>query len=116
MSKRKSDIFCADEGGPRTSKQKCKPVTMIFKWVQGFCIYVAVLSRSQPERVLDLMSYQALIIQTHLEFQDGGWLCYDRTFRLRAASQENHTVEPTLWSLAFSRTNRCRPVSLINVM
>ena len=62
----------------------------------------------------DLLAYQALIIQAQLEYQGDSWLGYDRTFRLRAMSQPDlkwSSVDPTLWSLAFSgkgKVNRCR--------
>lgn len=103
-----------DGDEPRASKQKCKPITSILEWIQCYGIYVAVLSRSQPHRVPDLMGYQALIIQAHLEFQEDNWLGYDRTFRLRAASEGNQQwalIDTTLWNLAFAgkgRTTRCR--------
>lgn len=104
----------ADDEGSKTSKQKCKSVASILEWIQCFGIYVAVLARSQPERVPDLLAYQTLMIQAHLEFQGDNWLGYDRNFRLRAASEGNRkwaTIDTTLWSLAFSgkgRTTRCR--------
>ena len=62
----------------------------------------------------DLLAYQALIIQAQVEYQGDIWLGYDRTFRLRAMSQPNlkwSSVDPTLWSLAFSgkgKVSRCR--------
>lgn len=103
-----------EEESHRLPKPKYRPVTTIIEWVQCFCVFVAVLSRSQPHRVPDLMGYQALILQAHLEFQGDSWLGYDRNFRLRAASEGNQkwsTIDTTLWNLAFSgnrRFNRCK--------
>ena len=103
-----------DDDGFKAPKPKPRPVTTILEWAQCFGIYVAVLSRTQPERVPDLLAYQALIIQAQVEYQGDSWLGYDRTFRLRAMSQPDlkwSSVDPTLWSLAFSgkgKINRCR--------
>ena len=103
-----------DDDGFKAPKPKPRPVTTILEWAQCFGIYVAVLSRTQPERVPDLLAYQALIIQAQVEYQGDSWLGYDRTFRLRAMSQPNlkwSSIGPTLWSLAFSgkgKVNRCR--------
>ena len=103
-----------EEDTHRGSKPKTRPVTSILEWAQCFGIYVAVISRSQPERVPDMLAYQALIIQAQMEYQGDSWLSYDRTFRLRAASKRNldwSAVDPTLWSLAFSgkgKSNGCK--------
>ena len=99
-----------DDDGFKAPKPKPRPVTTILEWAQCFGIYVAVLSKTQPERVPDLLAYQALIIQAliiqaQVEYQGDSWLGYDRTSRLRAMSQPNlkwSSVDPTLWSLAFS--------------
>ena len=104
----------SDDEGFKTLKAKHRPVTTILEWAQCFGIYVAVISRTQPKRVPDLLAYQALVIQAQLEYQGDSWLGYDRTFRLRAMSQPDlkwSSVDPTLWSLAFSgkgKVNRCR--------
>ena len=103
-----------DVEGTISSKAKYKPVTNIIDWTQCFGLYVAVLSRSQPERVADLLGYQTLIIQAYREYDGDCWLGYDRTFRLRAASQGNcnwSSVDTSLWSLAFSgrgKIDRCK--------
>ena len=103
-----------DDDGFKAPKPKPRPVTTILEWAQCFGIYVAILSRTQPERVPDLLAYQALIIQAQVEYQGDSWLGYDRTFRLRAMSQPNlkwSSVDPTLWSLTFSgkgKVSRCR--------
>ena len=67
-------------------------------------IYTAVLSKSQPHRVANLLGYQTLILQAYMEFNGDSWLGYDRTFRLKAVTQENlkwAAIDSTLWSLAF---------------
>ena len=103
-----------DDDGFKAPKPKTRSVIAILEWAQYFGIYVAVLSRTQPERVPDLLAQQALIIQAQVECQGHSWLDYDRTFRFRAMSQSDlkwSFVDPTLWSLAFSgkgKVNRCR--------
>ena len=52
----------SDDEGLKTPNEKHKPVTTILEWAQCFGIYVAVISRTQPKRVPDLLAYQALII------------------------------------------------------
>ena len=103
-----------DDERLKMPKAKHRPVTTILEWAQCFGIFVAVISRTQPKRVPDLLTYQALIIQPQMEYQGDSWLGYDRTFRLRAISQSDlkwSCVDPTLWSLAFigkGKVNRCR--------
>ena len=84
------------------------------EWIQCFSLYIAVISRRQPERVPDLLGYQSLIIDAHREYQGKYWMGYDRRFRQRAAATHMEkwaNIDPTLWSLAFAgrgNTNRCQ--------
>ena len=94
---------------PKASKPVTRPTLSIIEWVQSFGIYTAILSKSQPHRVADLLGYQTLILQAHQEFQGDFWLRYDRTFRQKAATLKNTkwaTIDTTLWSLAFSGRGR----------
>ena len=89
----------------KSTKSKHKTVSNILEWVQCFSIYVAIISRKEPHRVVDLLAYQHLVIQAHQEYQGDCWLGYDRRFRQRAAANPSRswsTIDPTLWSLAFS--------------
>ena len=98
------------------SRQKSKHhrVSGITEWLQGFAVYVAVLSRKQPHCIPDLMGYQLIILEAYSEFRNECWLGYDRHFqKWEASHQETHwaAIEPTLWSLAFqgqARSNRCK--------
>ena len=45
--------------------KKCQ-VTSILEWVQCFSIYTAVIAAKHPERIQDLLGYQALIIEAHI--------------------------------------------------
>ena len=62
-----------------SAKSKICPVTNILEWIQGFGMYMAVLSRKQLERIPDLLAYQSIIIEGYLEFEGNG--CDDRCFR-----------------------------------
>ena len=73
---------------PKASKPVTRPTLSIIEWVQSF-VYTAILSKSQPNRVADLLGYQTLILQAHQEFQGDFWLRYDRTFRQKAATLKN---------------------------
>ena len=46
-----------DDEGFKAPRPKPRPVTTILEWAQCFGIYVAVLSRTQLERVPDLLAY-----------------------------------------------------------
>ena len=54
------------------SKQKSKHrrVSGITEWLQGFAVYVAVLSRKQPHRIPDLMRYQLIILEAYSVFRN----------------------------------------------
>lgn len=43
-----------------------------------------VYFHNAPKRVLDLLSYQALIINAYIEYQGDHWSGYNRQFRQRA--------------------------------
>ena len=40
------------------------------------------------ERIPDLLGYQSLIIEVHLEYEGDNWLAYDRQFCLSAAANQ----------------------------
>ena len=41
---------------------------------------MAVIAKSQPDRIPDLLGYQSLIIKAHLEYAGDGWIGYDKDF------------------------------------
>ena len=93
----------------KASKPATKPNLSIIEWVQSFGIYTAILSKSQPHRVADLLGYQTLILQAYQEFRSDFWLRYDRTFRQKASTSKNAkwaAIDTTIWSLAFSGRGR----------
>ena len=57
-----------------------RPVTSIIEWTQCFTNYIAILVQAQPQRTSDLLGYQHLILEAHLEYSGDGWVVYDRCF------------------------------------
>ena len=107
MARGQEDQFSA-------SKPKRRSVSSILEWIQCFSVYMAVISCKRPDRIQDLLGYQSLILEAHLEYAGDSWLGYDRRFRLAAAANQNTTwavIDPTLWSLAFAgkaKAARCK--------
>ena len=65
--------------------QSRKIVPDLATWTQCFALYVATLASHQPERLPDLIAYQALIAKATLEFRWPSWIVYDQNFRQEAA-------------------------------
>ena len=68
------------------SKQKCQAISSISGWLQAFAVYVAVISKKQPDRVPDLMGYQVLMLEVSNEYKNDCWLAYDRHFHHKLPS------------------------------
>ena len=74
-------------------------------WSQCFALYVAVLAPTQPERIGDLMAYQALIAKASLRYKWPSWVVYDQNFRQEVAGKPNQTwgkVDPSTYTLCFT--------------
>ena len=70
-----------DDKTPR----RCQ-VTNILEWIQCYSIYMAVRLQKYPDKVQDMLGYQALIVEARMEYEGDGWLGYDRRFRQTAAA------------------------------
>ena len=57
----------------KPSHSKKRPVTSIIEWTQCFTNYIAILVQAQPSRTTDLLGYQHLILEAHLEYSGDGW-------------------------------------------
>ena len=87
------------------ARTKKPSVTNKMGWLQCFAVYIAVRCQKQPERIRDLMGYQALIINAYMEYTGDYWMGYDCRFRQITASQPDRSwasIDPTLWHLAFA--------------
>ena len=69
-----------------TKGKRMKRSLSILEWLQAYSIHVAVMSSKFPNCIPDLMGYQSLIIEAHLECKNDCWIGYDRRFRQQAAS------------------------------
>ena len=95
----------AGDDQTKSVKTKRRLVTNIVEWVECFAIYIAVLSKKQPQRVPEMLGYLILILEAHTEYAGDGWLGYDRRFRMAAAGNPSinwAAIDTTLWNLAFS--------------
>ena len=57
----------------KATNSKRRPVTSIIEWTQCFTNYIAILGQSHPGRISDLLGYQHLILEAHLEYSGNGW-------------------------------------------
>ena len=100
-----------DEKGSK--RPKCQ-ITSISEWVQCFGVFMAVVASKSPERIIDMLGYQSIIVEASREYEGDTWLGYDRRFRQMAAATPGSkwaTVAPTLWNMAFTghaRVQRCK--------
>lgn len=94
----------ANVGDRRANKTKLSEVDNIIDWIQCFGIYIAVLSRSAPDLVADLLGYQSLIISASQYRHAGRWVVYDRRFLLKAFAKNIKiwsAIEVTIWNMVF---------------
>ena len=85
-------------------KSKHRRELSIMEWVQSFGVYMAVVARTKPHRIPDLLGYQQQIIQASYNRQPGCWADYDRQFRLKASatsSTEWSIIDLNIWNDTF---------------
>ena len=85
-------------------RQKPQEVMSILQWVQCFGVYIAIVSRTEPERTADLLGYQQLIINSSQHGQQGHWIMYDHHFRLKASAtkcKDWSAIDINIWNMAF---------------
>ena len=66
---------------------------------------MAVVAKSQPNRIPDLLGYRSITIEEHLENGGYSWIGYDDRLRLNAAANSLATwahIDTTLWHLVFT--------------
>ena len=88
-------------------KLKRQVILDIVEWLQCFGTYIAIISRKQPTRVINLLGYQGLIIQAYQEYQGDSWLGYDCCFRQQAAAT------PTKWAIVDPDPEFLQLISLL---
>ena len=84
----------------KPSHSKKRPVTSIIEWTQCFTNCIAILVQAQPSRTTDLLGYQHLILEAHLEYVSA---------RSQLHSQQPFGLEGTdtcgIWSLQIAFVN-----------
>ena len=109
-----SSALFPNEKEEKLVKSRRRQVSIITEWVQCYSIYVAVLAAKHPEKIQDLMGYQALIVEACAEYKNEAWLGYDRRFRQMASASPSTPwakIDPTLWNMAFTgqaKAQRCK--------
>ena len=89
---------------PAGSHKRFPEICDIVDWIQCFGIYMAIISRSKPKRIADLIGYQSIIIGASQLGHEGRWILYDRHFRLKASASGTRqwsTIDITIWNMAF---------------
>ena len=74
-------------------------------WSQCFALYVAAVASHQPERLPDLMAYQALIVRASKKYRWPSWLVYDQNFRQEAAGNREllwAKADPSMYAQCFT--------------
>ena len=95
---------CSTAKEEKGSKRR-RQITSIAEWVQCFGVFMAVVASKSPDRTIDLLGYQSIIVEASREYEGETWLGYDRRFRQMAAAKLGckwATVDPTLWNMAFT--------------
>jgi len=62
----------SDDESSKLHNPRRRLVTSVIEWAQCFLHYSAIVSLASLERTLDLLGYQYLMLETHLEY---GWYC-----------------------------------------
>ena len=75
---------------------------------------MVIVAAKLPEKVQDLLGYQALIIEARMEYDSDTWLDYNRHFRQMVAATHGMVwacIDPTLLNMAFTsqaKSRRCK--------
>ncbi len=76
-------------GEGKSTLPRRREVPDILSWLQCFSMYAAVVGVQYPEKMKDLLAYQALIIAEHRRCGGRGWLLYDTAFRQQITDIRN---------------------------
>ncbi len=58
-----------------------REVGSLITWIASIATYIAVVSQSHSNRVLDMLAYMRLIVKEAHKHGGQGWLTYDTGFR-----------------------------------
>jgi hypothetical protein len=105
------------EATPRASRRE---IPDMLSWLHCFSLYAAVVGSRYPEKMKDLLAYQALMIAEHRRCGGRGWLLYDSAFRQQISSLETADFSRINQSLylttfvAYGGKGQCCPNCLLS--
>ena len=73
----------------------------ILSWLQRFTTYAVVVTARYPEKMRELMPYQAMMISEARRCGVCGWLLYDAAFRQQIGSLKTAPINQSLYSTTF---------------
>ncbi|XP_053140147.1 uncharacterized protein LOC128339766 isoform X2 [Hemicordylus capensis] len=90
---------------------KRKPVEKTWSnWLSSFTIYMGVIVQAQPARGPSLLKYMDIIHRAVSDFAGSAWICYDESFRMRAALDLSLPWDAQLQELWLVIMSPARPV------
>lgn len=91
----------------------------LISWVQCFGVYAAVVSAKHPDRMLQLLAYQTMVVREARRCGGRGWQSYDAMFRQQAAispSVDWSKLNNSLYSTTFLQQQNGRGRTCVHCM
>ena len=85
--------------------QSRKVIPDLATWLQCFSLFVAALAPRDPNKLQELMAYQATIAKASAKYKWPSWVVYDQNFRMDVAGNPNISwakVDPSLYAQCFT--------------
>lgn len=89
---------------PFPSRASRREVPDLLSWVQCFSLYAGVVTSRYPEKIKELLAYQATIVAEARRCGGRGWLLYDTAFRQNITSLEETDfshLEQSIYATTF---------------
>lgn len=96
-----------------------REVPDLISWVQCFGVYAAVVTAKHPDRILQLLAYQTMVVREARRCGGRGWQSYDAMFRQQAAispSIDWSKLNNSLYSTTFLQQQNGRGRSCVHCM
>ena len=77
-------------------------------WLQCFCIYMAVVTEHEPDRVKPLLAYLSMIDKASAKFSWLSWVVYDQNFRQETADSGRKywsKVDSSIYTQSFTNAS-----------
>ena len=90
--------------GGSHSKPLRREVPDVLSWAQCFGVYIGVVVEKYPDRVKQLLAYQATVLREARRCGGSGWRSYDAMFRQLAAADPStdwSRLNPSLYATTF---------------